>query len=106
MCAAVEWAKTSGRRWAFTTSNAGSYYFEDFADLADLDKIDWAAVQARDWRQCKEGKQAEFLVERCFPWDLIERIGVCSQVIYTKVVNTLPSQGHRPAVEVNRDWYY
>ncbi|PZP55639.1 MAG: DUF4433 domain-containing protein, partial [Azospira oryzae] len=35
--ATVQWAQSSGRRWAFTTSNAGSYYFEDFADLADLD---------------------------------------------------------------------
>lgn len=104
--ATVQWAQASGRRWAFTTSNAGSYYFEDFADLADLDKIDWTAVRARDWRACKEGKQAEYLVERCFPWDLIERIGVFDAHHYRQVLNTLPAQGHRPRVELRREWYY
>ena len=53
----VAWAEERGLRWAFTLSNAGAYYFEDRCDLARLDEIDWNAVQARDWRQCKEGKQ-------------------------------------------------
>jgi len=42
----VEWANKNGLLWAFTDSNAGSFHFEDFADLRDLDKIDWNAVQA------------------------------------------------------------
>jgi hypothetical protein len=87
-------------------SNAGSYFFEDRNDLARLDEIDWNAVQARDWRQCKEGKQAEFLLEHRFPWHLIERIGVQSPVVYRQVVNALPANGHRPSVEVRADWYY
>lgn len=41
---AVAWAQANGRRWAFTLSNAGSYYFEDRADLAQLGEIDWTAV--------------------------------------------------------------
>lgn len=54
----VAWAEAQSQRWAFTLSNVGAYYFEDRCDLAQLDEIDWDAVQARDWRQCKEGKQA------------------------------------------------
>lgn len=104
--ATVAWAQAQPRRWAFTLSNAGSYFFEDRCDLAHLAEIDWAAVQARDWRQCKEGKQAEFLVEQSFPWHLIERIGVLNRTIYQQVVNALPQQGHRPAVEIRADWYY
>jgi hypothetical protein len=93
----VAWANQHGRRWAFTLSNAGSYYFEDRRDLAKLDQIDWDAVQARDWRQCKEGKQAEFLVEHSVPVSLVERIGVHSRPFYEPVVNALAAYGLKTA---------
>jgi len=104
--AAVAWANAQPARWAFTLSNAGSYFFEDRNDLARLGEINWPAVEARDWRAHKEGKQAEFLLEHRFPWHLIERIGVQSPIVYRQVVNALPPNGHRPTVEVRTDWYY
>jgi hypothetical protein len=100
------WADAEQRLWAFTLSNAGARYFEDRASLAQLDQIDWDAVQATNWQRCKEGKQAEFLLERSFPWHLVERIGVCSTAIYHQVVQALSTAGHRPRVEILRDWYY
>ncbi|WP_437179452.1 DUF4433 domain-containing protein [Pseudomonas oryzihabitans] len=106
MHATVQWANAQARRWAFTLSNAGSNYFEDRADLAQLNEIDWDAVAARIWHQCKEPKQAEFLLEQSFPWHLVKRIGVQSRQIYTQVANALPAQGHRPAVELRPEWYY
>lgn len=102
----VAWANAQPARWAFTLSNAGSYFFEDRSDLAHLGEINWTAVQARDWRAHKEGKQAEFLLEHCFPWHLVERIGVHSDAVYGQVVHALPVHGHRPTVEVLKDWYY
>ena len=108
----VDWANDSRQRWAFTTSNAGSYYFEDHSNLDRLDKINWDAVNARKWSgtgvdpSVKEDKQAEFLVEDSFPWELISRIGIGSQRIYATVQNALQGAHHRPAVEVKRDWYY
>ena len=104
--ATVAWADAQPARWAFTLSNAGSYFFEDRSDLAHLGEINWAAVQARDWRANKEGKQAEFLLEHRFPWHLIERIGVHSAAVYRQVVNALSAHGYRPTVEVRADWYY
>lgn len=104
--ATVAWAERKNRRWAFTLSNAGSYFFEDRNDLNKLDELDWTAIQARDWRRCKDGKQAEFLLERSFPWKLVERIGVCSEQRYRQVLNALPENGHQPTVEILRDWYY
>ncbi len=104
--ATVQWANAQARRWAFTLSNAGSNYFEDRADLAQLNEIDWDAVAARIWHPCKEPKQAEFLLEQSFPWHLVERIGVQSRQIYTQVANALPAQGHRPTVELRPEWYY
>ncbi len=103
---AVEWAEQSKLRWAFTTSNAGSYYFEDFSDLDQLDKIDWVSVQSQSWQNCKEAKQAEFLVERMFPWGLVERIGVYSHVIQAQVNTTIPRTNRQPSVEIKQNWYY
>ena len=102
----VAWANRKKRRWAFATSNAGSGFFEDFSDLADLDKIDWDAVHAEDWRQHQEGKQAEFLLEDSFPWKMVSRIGVNSKGIYAKVQRALREAHHRPTLEVMPDWYY
>ena len=99
----VVWAKARGLRWAFTLSNAGSSYFQDRCELADLGEIDWSAVQARNWRDCKEPKQAEFLIEQRFPWELITRIGVCTKRIWRRVVELL---AHEPPVRVMPDWYY
>ncbi len=108
----VEWADAQAKRWAFTLSNAGAYYFEDRADLAQLHEVDWDAVAATRWSgsgipgTVKEGKQAEFLVEQSFPWHLVERIGVHSPASYQKTVDTLPTGVHRPTVEIRPDWYY
>jgi ssDNA thymidine ADP-ribosyltransferase, DarT len=100
------WAESQGLRWAFTLGNAGSYYFEDRTDLNQLDEIDWNAVGARNWTGCKEGKQAEFLIELEFPWNLVSRIGVRSRATYDRVLNVLQGLAHKPVVEMKPEWYY
>ena len=47
--ATIAWAQQNNQRWAFTLSNAGTYYFEDRSDVAKLSNINWDAVQARQW---------------------------------------------------------
>ena len=103
---AVGWANANQRRWAFTLSNAGSYYFKDRADLAQLDELDWTAIHAQYWQDCKEPKQAEFLLERSFPWELISRIGVSSQRFYTEVRAALAAGKHQPHLAIMPGWYY
>ena len=110
--AAIEWAQQNSLRWAFTLSNAGAYYFEDRSDVAKLYEINWDAVQARQWSgnsvspSIKECKQAEFLIERSFPWHLVERIGVYAQAIVPPVSNAMQNAAHRPGIEIQREWYY
>jgi hypothetical protein len=113
LAATVAWAEHQGLRWAFTLSNAASAYFEDRADLAALDEIDWAAVQTSKWSPyfgaasgTADRKQAEFLVEKHFPWHLIERIGVHGAATAATVLHALPVGGHRPPVQVTPQWYY
>jgi hypothetical protein len=104
----VAWANQNGRRWAFTLSNAGSSYFEDRCDLAQLGEINWEAVAAVDWRAeaVKEGKQAEFLLEGSFPLELVERVGVLSHAVTLQVAHALPPTESRPVIEIRKDWYY
>jgi len=104
--AAVSWAEANNRRWAFTLSNAGSRFFEDRSDLSQLNEIDWAAVQARNWVSCKDGKQAEFLVESSFPWELVERVGVRTNTTYHQVAHALTGSTHKPQLEIKAEWYY
>lgn len=102
----VEWAEQAGRRWAFTLSNAGSYYFEDRNDLARLGDVKWDAVRADKWQGRQEAKQAEFLVEHSFPWELIDRVGVLSPAMQGRATQAITGSTHRPAVDVLRGWYY
>lgn len=102
----VRWVEHVQRCWAFTLSNAGSSYFEDRSDLERLDEIDWNAIRATSWQNCKEEKQAEFLIERSFPWELVERIGVQNQQVYRQVIVELETTTHQPVVEIKPDWYY
>lgn len=102
----VQWAQQNRKRWAFTNSNAGSFYFNDYSSVTDLNKIDWNAVNAESWAQCKENKQAEFLLEDQFPWTLVGEIGVYSQTQAQQVISALNSTTHRPPVLVKRNWYY
>ena len=71
-----------------------------------LDEVDWNAVQATDWRQCKEGKQAEFLLHEFFPWHLVERVGVHNRTVAAQVNGVLQQAEHRPPVVVEPSWYY
>ena len=105
---AIHWAENNNHIWAFTLSNAGSSYFIDYADLKHLDKVNWNAVKSHDFRDpaMKEGKQAEFLMEKFFPWDLVERIGVYSENENHDVIDSLRIAAHKPVVIVEKNWYY
>ena len=104
----VRWAESNARRWAFTTSNAGSTYARFHAGLDRLGEIDWSSVAAIDFTRpdVKEAKQAEFLFESPFPWSLIERVGVASHAVIAHTENAVRGSAHRPPIQVRSEWYY
>jgi hypothetical protein len=108
MEAAIRWAETSGVRWSFTDRNAGTRFTSFYMNRGDLDKIDWNAVNATDFRdlQVKEGKQAEFLIHDTCPWHLVEKIGVLNEEILHQVNAILRNAQHKPVVTIERTWYY
>jgi hypothetical protein len=108
----VALSNENNRRWAFTLSNAGAYYFEDRCDLSQLNEINWDAVAANRWSgngisgSLKEGKQAEFLVEQTVPWNGVRRMGVFNRAVGLQVGNVMRGANHRPTIEIKRNWYY
>lgn len=107
--AVVAWANANNQRWSFSLSNAGSYYFEDRCDLANLHEINWSAVQEDgNWSgsPTKEQKQAEFLIEQQLPWHLIEEIAVINQMTGQHAVKAIAGAVHRPGVQIRPVWYY
>ena len=106
--ATTRWAESVGARWAFSLSNAGAAYTEFRRSLRHLGDVDWAAVANSDFRSpaVKEGKQAEFLVQRFFPWHLVERVGVHGAPIQAQVLTALSDAAHRPSVDVLPHWYF
>lgn len=106
----VQWAGASGRRWAFSLSNAGAYYASFRSSLADLHHLDWQAIAALDFRApaIKDGKQAEFLLRDFLPWSLVTHVGVHSSAVQGQVVACLRSANatHVPLVSIEPSWYY
>src|SRR5262249_31072572 len=106
--ATVQWATENDIRWAFSNVNAGARYASFYASLDRLDEVNWGAVSATDFRKAeiKEGKQAEFLVFEWFPWNLIEVVGVMGEGVMGQVQASLAAAEYKPAVVVERAWYY
>lgn len=110
--ASIAWATENNKRWAFTLSSAAGKDFEDRNDLTQLNEIDWDAIKSNQWSgdgipsSIKYHKQAEFLMEYSFPWDLVERIGVHSNIIGQQVRDALNLSDYQPRVEIIPTWYY
>ncbi len=104
----VNWANEQNRPWAFTPSNAGARYTMFYNSLEELGQINWTAVKATDFRHpdIKEGKQAEFLVYRSFPWSLVEKVGVITAGMRQQVEACLAEAAHAPPVRVEPSWYF
>jgi ssDNA thymidine ADP-ribosyltransferase, DarT len=104
----VAWANSHGRRWAFSNGNAGTRYTQFFSDIRQFGQLDWKAIGATDWRDpiVRERKQAEFLVQQSFPWELVRRIGVIDAETADGVTQVCDAARHRPKVVVEPNWYY
>jgi len=98
--------------FVFTDGHAIMEFTTFFDDLNYLDNIDWDVMRLRYWRDTNEDndrkrrRQAEFLVRKIFPWELITEIGVINSTIKAKTENILQNFTHKPSVIVQKSWYY
>ena len=84
-----------------------------YDDLAQLDEVDWQLMNSDYWSDTdyypdrKRCRQAEFLVHRRVPVELIREIGVIDQHKKAETEALLAESGLPiPLVVVKRSWYY
>ena len=97
--------------WVFTDGHAIMNLSRFFDRLEDLEQVDWATVMARRWHDTeddpdrKRRKQAEFLVHRFFPLDLLLGIAVYGDHMRQEVETVLREEGSEIEVKVARKLY-
>jgi hypothetical protein len=112
LVAEAETIRANGLIFAFTDGHAEMSFSSFFEELADLERVDWQIMQETFWNDTAEDgdrkrrRQAEFLVHRFFPWQLIKEIGVISSQVAHTVQALLDAEEHKPVVSVRRKWYY
>jgi hypothetical protein len=99
--------------WCFTDGHADLEITQFSDDLGQMDDLVNAEImQSRYWNDTpgqpdrKRRRQAEFLVQGCFPWKLIDEIGVLDATIAAEVGKAIKNEAHKPRIAVRRDWYY
>jgi hypothetical protein len=110
-CQAID---AAGLGYVFSDGHGLARFTAWYDDIADLGKVDWDAAYAVWWKDTPEDmdrqrrKQAEFLVHRGCPWDLVTEIGVYDDAARTRVEQTLRARGLEGSVpiRVRPDWYY
>ncbi len=95
------------------TDGHGIMALSDFYyELEDLAAIDWQIMKEKYWRDTQEDpdrkrrRQAEFLIYRLMPWNLVEEIGVMNKRTEREIVDTISTASHRPSVTINSGWYF
>jgi hypothetical protein len=106
--------RDAGIGFVFSDGHGIAAFTQWFDDLAELDQVDWRAVQARYWADTPQAmdrqrrKQAEFLIHRFCPWELIQEIAVVNVAVRDRVRDILqgvPVDYRRP-VRIRPNWYY
>jgi hypothetical protein len=99
--------------FAFTDGHAAMAYSSFYNELQDLAvAIDWNIMDEEFWNDTDEDgdrkrtRQAEFLVYRFCPWELIGQIGVMNSTVQQRVCQILQNINISTPVRVYKNWYY
>ena len=108
----VEAVAAAARRFVFTDGHAIMFNSNFYDDLRDLGEIDWPLMSAKYWQAIDTDpdrprrRQAEFLVHRYFPWDLVQEVAVCEFSRLGAVQRSLQAANHQPTLRVRPAWYF
>ncbi|MFH2067385.1 MAG: DUF4433 domain-containing protein [Pseudomonadota bacterium] len=108
----VESITQAGLGFVFSDGHGIAAFTQWFDDLENLDKVDWETAYADYWADTVDDldrqrrKQAEFLVHRFCPWDVINSIGVLNDSVKKRVEKIFERYTISIPVEVHRPWYY
>lgn len=101
-----------GLGFAFTDGHGIMNFSDFYADLKNLDEVDWNVMAATYWHDTadhpdrKRRRQAEFLVHEEFPWGLVTDIVVRTESVRGIVGGMIRGLAHRPRVKADQSWYY
>jgi hypothetical protein len=104
----------AGLPFVFTDRHTLANVAKFRSDLDELHIVDFRVAYADRWKATpelpdrQEKKQAEFLVHRQMPWQLIRRIGVLNKASARQVQAILANHPgrHHPEVGLASQWYY
>lgn len=102
----------SSQPWCFTDGHGIDQITQYYSDLKELINVDWEIISAWDYRDTpadndrQRRKQAEFLVHKSFPIELIEKIGVYGAEQKKSVESILAKYSCKIPVIVEKKWYY
>jgi len=102
----ISWANINNKRWVFTNSNAGSFYFKDTNNIKNLSKLDWSTINSNYWKDSVDTKQAEFLCEGFVDFSLVDRIVSNNIIIDNSIKSILQKTKYNPIMEIKKSWYY
>ncbi len=98
--------------FVFSDGHGIAAFTKWFDNISDLIEVDWDMVYADYWADNVEDndrqrrKQAEFLVHRSCPWEVVTRIGVLDSAVRQEVNSILADHRTTTPTEVHRGWYY
>lgn len=106
--------KATGARFVFSDGHGLAAFTDWFDHTTALDRVDWALVGERYWRDTPEDndrkrrKQAEFLVWQSLPWSAIQGIATFSDTARERAAAVLAQfpQRHQPELKTIAGWYY
>lgn len=110
----VEEVAKAGCAFVFSNGHAIAAYTDWFDEIDRLGEVDWDMVYQRYWADNindmdrQRRKQAEFLIHRFCPWDVIHEIGVLNDQARERVESTLDkfdNKTRRP-IKIRDAWYY
>ncbi len=108
----VEAVQTAGIPFVFTDGHAEMDLSRFFTSLTALNQVDWDVMKSRYWNDTpqdgdrKRRRQAEFLVQRFFPFNLFHAIGVMNQTVADQVRALIPLEMPVPVIRLEPAWYY
>jgi hypothetical protein len=99
-----------GLPFLFTDRHAYLSTVQFFSNLDDLSKVDWAILQARDFRKDDVDKferyQAEALVYQYMPIDALLGIVCNTDSVAQRIESELRKRHINAKIAVKRDWYF
>jgi len=98
--------------FVFSDGHGIAFFTKWFDNVSKLVEVDWDMVYADYWADNVDDmdrqrrKQAEFLVHRFCPWDVVTRIAVLNSAVRRRVDTILADHGVTTPTEVHASWYY